>query len=113
MKDAVTGFKKYADGVGYPSVTRGIFGALILWPMILWMMEIEIMKYDSIGEVNIPGRGLVKVVHITNDEDLPKVNYIVSIDGKKYKVLGVETSMSLMDPPKRNSSVGLLVRKYE
>ena len=71
------------------------------------------MKYDSMGEANIPGRGLVKVVHIANDEDLPKVNYIVIIDGEKYKVLGVETSMSLMDPPKRNSSVGLLVRKYE
>lgn len=41
IKDAVSGFTKYGDGYGYPSFMRGFFGAIFVWPMLLWMMEIE------------------------------------------------------------------------
>ena len=41
IKDAMSGFTRYDSDDGCSSVMRGIFGALILWPLLVWMMEIE------------------------------------------------------------------------
>ena len=65
-----------------------------------------IPEYTSEDVYNISGRGTVYTMEIPTSEELPKVGEKVKIDGKVFKLVGIEMMGS---PPSRSPKVGLLV----
>jgi len=67
----------------------------------------------------IPGRGLIKDVHIPNPdrkekpEGLPKIGEKVLIDDVYYKVMGIEIPVKFAWPLFPGESFGLRVEKME
>lgn len=66
-------------------------------------------SFKKIDYFNIRGRGTVYTTKLLSEDEVPSVNEIVKIDNKQFKVLGIERSRILTDPPRLSLLVGLNV----
>ena len=67
-------------------------------------------KFKSEDTYKINGRGLVKVLKIIQDINIPQTGENIIVDNLKYIVTGLECSYTLGYPRKRNKKVGVLVK---
>ena len=71
------------------------------------MVGADLKQYTSLYSKSISGKGLVIVVDIPPEEDLPEVGSTVKVDGALLAVSSIETISGV----KRLSRVGLVVRQ--
>ena len=64
-------------------------------------------KFVSRDCFNIPGRGLVFTTKAEDRSDWPKINEIVMVDDKRYRVCGIEASRNNFNEASKN--IGLNV----
>lgn len=68
------------------------------------------LQLENFEEHNITGRGKVFSGKFPASHPLPEISERVMINGKEYTVVGIESSVLLVHPPRRSENIGIIVR---